>query len=87
MTWFLMSLVVYRCAGIDGCIGIYDADILRLFRIFRYGDRSCPLDGISSRHKFRFPLSEPESHGVLAAVAYIVIIMVEGLCLHTTGRK
>ena len=73
--------------GLVGRIGLHLPDLFRFQWIFRYGHRSGKDVRIPFRRKLQLSVRFPLHYGVLAALAYLPVQLVPGLCLHSVGRK
>lgn len=70
-----------------GVMGIFDAALLRLLRIFPDGDWTWTYPWIQIPDKLQEPILCHFLHGFLAQMAYHTQQMVPGICLYPTGRK
>ena len=66
---------------------VHAADLLRFFRLQRYGHRSRPHPRLSLSGKLPLSLLRRQHHGILAAVAYFPWQLVPGLSLYPAGRQ
>ena len=60
-------------------------DLLRLFRLLRYGGGLCQGDGLYPDGELSYALFLPVHCGVLEAVAHLSVHLVSGLPLHPSG--
>ena len=68
-------------------MGIFDAALLRLLRIFPDGDWTWTYPWIQIPDKLQEPILCHFLHGFLAQMAYHTQQMVPGICLYPTGWK
>src|SRR2546423_2832746 len=62
-------------------------DLLRFFRLHRYGHRRCPATRVPIAEQLPVSLLCPERLGFLAALAHQSFKLVARLSLHSTRRK
>ena len=71
----------------DGHLRLRAANLLRLLGLFGHGHRHRPAAGIPLPEEFRRPLQVGDDHRILAAVAYLALVVAARLPLHLAGRQ
>src|SRR3954469_23408071 len=63
------------------------SNLLRLFRLFRYGDRTGIDARLRIQQELRLAVQVAESYRILAAVAYLTVHVAARLSLHPARRE